>query len=181
MRLSDPAMPFIPGEDPVHLANLAGDALHLNQVGMARTLRISRRTITRWYARHSAPSLGNLQDLARLVHPTDAALAARLAAVSGETLEGLGLVSPPDATAQTAAPPGATSRPFPPVPLLVDAIVCAAAEASQSTPTAMRGVLRAAFARARELGLTIEEVNAALSPPAPAAATRRGAGDPTGP
>jgi hypothetical protein len=48
---------------------------------------------------------------------------------------------------------------------LVESIVCAAADTMQTPPAAVREVLRAAFARAHALGLTVEEVDAALSPP----------------
>lgn len=47
---------------------------------------------------------------------------------------------------------------------MVESIVCAAAETMQTTPSAVRDVLRTAFARARGLGMTIEEVDDALSP-----------------
>jgi MoxR-like ATPase len=50
--------------------------------------------------------------------------------------------------------------------LFVDAIVCAAAEALDASPRAVRGALLAAFACAREAGLPVETVEKALAPPA---------------
>lgn len=114
--------------------------------------------------------MDQLQTLARAVYPEDAALAAKVAAEGGQTLEGLGLVRPEPAPPPA---PSAPPRPFPPTRLVAESVVCAAAEAMQAPPAVMREVLRAAFARA--LGLSLEEMNEALSPPAetaPAKATR---------
>jgi hypothetical protein len=47
---------------------------------------------------------------------------------------------------------------------LVDAVVCAGAEVSDASPRALRPVLHVAFKRALELGLSVEEVTAALAP-----------------
>ena len=47
----------------------------------------------------------------------------------------------------------------------MDAMLCAAAEASDASPKALRPVLHVAFKRARELGLSVEDVEAALAPP----------------
>jgi hypothetical protein len=80
-----------------------------------------------------------------------------------------GLASPAPPAGATVPVPAAPVRPVPSDALLVESIVCAAAEALQSTPTIVRDVLRVAFARARALGMTTEEVDAALQP-APAAA-----------
>jgi hypothetical protein len=45
---------------------------------------------------------------------------------------------------------------------IVDTVVCAAAEAMQLMPDAIRPALRAAFRRARLAGLSVEAVDAAL-------------------
>ena len=47
---------------------------------------------------------------------------------------------------------------------MVDVVVCAAAEALDVSPRAVRPALLAAFQRAREAGLTLEQVEKALSP-----------------
>jgi hypothetical protein len=111
--------------------------------------------------------MDQLQTLARAVHPEDAVLAAKVAAEGGQTLEGLGLVRPEPPP--RAAPPAPPPRPFPPTRLVAESVVCAAAEAMQAPPAVMREVLRAAFARAQALGLSLDEMNEALSPPAEAA------------
>jgi hypothetical protein len=163
-------MPLIlPGPDAIRLVIQSQATLGLSQEKLGELLAASRRTISRWVSGQSAPSLVQLQVLARAVHPANAALAAALAAESGQTLESLGLVPPAPAMAATpATPPLPAPRPYPPTRLIVESVVCAAAEAMQATPTAVREVLRAALARAQSLGLSVEEMNEALSPAAEA-------------
>jgi hypothetical protein len=77
-------------------------------------------------------------------------------------LEGLGIAKP--APPVVAAPaPVVPVRPFPPTRLVVESVVCAATEVMQASPVAVHGVLRAAFARARGLGRTVEEMDEALT------------------
>jgi hypothetical protein len=120
-----------------------------------KALRASERTALRWAAGQSTMSVSQLRDLARLVYPRDATLAAEIAAAASETLESLGIVAPPP-----PLPPPVAPRPDPNV--LTDVVVCAAADALNLAPNAVRGALLAAFARARELGLTVQEVEGAL-------------------
>jgi hypothetical protein len=54
-----------------------------------------------------------------------------------------------------------------PAGVLVDSVVCAAAEAMQVAPQAIRPAVLAAFARARDAGLTTDAVVAVLTPPPP--------------
>jgi hypothetical protein len=54
--------------------------------------------------------------------------------------------------------------------LLVDAVVCAAADVLEVAPVTLRGALLAAFRRARELRLSAEDVEVALAPAPTAAA-----------
>jgi hypothetical protein len=61
-----------------------------------------------------------------------------------------------------APAPAPVAAPGPPTHLVVESVVCAAAERLQATPTAVREVLRAAFARARTLGLSVQQVDDAL-------------------
>src|SRR5579883_312748 len=123
-------------------------------------LGVSKRTSARWTSGYSIPLVSQVCTLARLVYPEDAELAAELAAAASETLVTLGLEPPP-----TPSPP-----PSPPPPaLVVDAVVCVAADALQATPSAVRGAVLAAFKRARELRLSVEDVESALTPPAPPA------------
>ena len=85
--------------------------------------------------------------------PEDRALAAALAQAG--PLGALGLAA---AIAATAPP-----RPFPRVALLVDSVVLAALDAALGAGApvprqAVQEVVRAAFARAQALGLTVDEV-----------------------
>jgi hypothetical protein len=48
--------------------------------------------------------------------------------------------------------------------VLLDSVVCAAPDAMAASAGALRPVLRAAFGRARELGLSVEDVERGLSP-----------------
>jgi transcriptional regulator with XRE-family HTH domain len=154
-------MPYIPSRDAVALVLKAQLTLGVSQKELGAILGISRRTVSRMASNLSDPTLAQLQRLARAVHPRDASLAAALAAEGATSLEDLGLVR----VAPPAAPPAPPSRPFPPVRLLVESVVCAAAEAMQAPPMAVRNVLRSALARAHALGLSVEEMNEALAPP----------------
>ena len=166
-------MPHVPGRGATLLVIKAQDSLALTQEGLARLVGSSRRTMTRWWSGQSGPSVSQLQVLARAVHPRDPGLAAKLAEEGGATLEALGLARPASPTA-TLLTPAVAGRPFPPVRLVVDAVVCAAAEAMQAPPGPIRDVLRAAITRARVLGLTLEEMDEALSsPPSPAPESER--------
>src|SRR4029077_16663730 len=70
-----------------------------------------------------------------------------------------------------SAPPSPPPPPRPPPPApppppdpryIVDTVVCAAAEAIQLMPEAIRPALRAAFRRARLAGLSVQDVDKAL-------------------
>ena len=137
----------------------AQTALGLSQEGLGAKLGSSKRTVSRWASSRSAPSMDQVQTLARLVHPVNPTLAAGLAEASGETLQSLGIVepAPPPAPAQPSVTPVA-----PPARVVVQAVVCAAAEALQATPSTVRPAILAAFRTARELGMSVEDVERAL-------------------
>jgi len=176
-------MPFTVSHDCIPLITLAQRDLGMSQAQLADLFQTSRRTITRIVASKALPSTFQLHVLARALHPVNPELAARLAAEGNATLEGLGIVQPaappppppPEPPPVVELPPPVVlapeppPRPQPPPRLMVESIVCAAAETMQTTPSAVRDVLRTAFARARGLGMTIEEVDDALSPPPVAA------------
>jgi transcriptional regulator with XRE-family HTH domain len=130
-------------------------ALGLSQAQLAAALGSSKRTAARWEAGRATLAPWQACQLARLVHRVDPAIAAEVADAAGETLESLGLVAP--AATPAAPPPPATS-------LVVDAIVCVAADVLMTTPKTVREALHAAFRRARELRLSVEEVENALAP-----------------
>ena len=156
-------------------------ALGMTQRELAQLLGVTRRTVGRWEAGASAPSTDQLRRLAHVAHPRDAALAEELASEGDATLEALGLRSPappspsasPAPALAPAAPPAPSAppaRPFPPVALLVDSIVHVAARAlndedpARDSVAAVTAVLRIAFTRASARGLTVGEVERALSP-----------------
>jgi transcriptional regulator with XRE-family HTH domain len=125
----------------------ARQALGTTQEDLGQRLGVSRRTAQRW-AISGIPSY-HLDGLARLVLPHDRVLAGEIAAAAGTTLEAAGIVQPP---------------PPPPAPPdgVVDAVVCAAAEAMEMMPKEIRPGLHAAFARAKEIGLTVDVIERAL-------------------
>ena len=127
--------------------------LQVSQNELAARLGVSRRTGQRW-TKGTGPGGTELQGMARLVFPVDAALAAEIAEAAGTTLDALGLLPEP-----TPAAPASSAVPSDRV---VDAVVCAAAEAMRVVPQDVRSALLAAFACARELGLTVEDVERVL-------------------
>jgi hypothetical protein len=157
---------IIAGSVTQHVA-LASRALGLTRRTMADLCGTSPRTVQRWFGGGSTPSHGQVYALARAVFPRDAQIADALAQEAGTTLVELGLVLPP-APVVAAQPPGPPPRAFPPVALMVDSILHAATqsvEAHAADPASHQAVLeitRAAFARARGLGLSVEEVDEAL-------------------
>jgi DNA-binding XRE family transcriptional regulator len=148
---------------PALLAD-ARRALGLTQEQLGTLLSSSKRTVQRWETGRGVPYAWHLAPLAARVHPHDAELAADLAAAAGGTLESLGIVAPPAPPPPPPAPEPATPPPMPPMPrhLAVDAVVCVASESLGQLPGPVRGALLAAFRRARELGLSCDEVERAL-------------------
>ena len=133
MHNAAPRMP----DDRLVFFELARVALGTTQEALGKMLGVSRRTAQRWGA-SGIPGY-ELTKLARLVLPRDRALAVKIAAAAGTTLEAAGMEPPP--------PP-----PAPPPDGVVDAVVCAAAEAMEMMPKEVRPGLHAAFARAAPEG-----------------------------
>lgn len=123
--------------------------LGVNQRGFAKLVATSLRTVSRWTNGSSFPSAADLTKLARLVHPRDPALAAQIASAAGGTVESLGIAPP-------APPPRASPA------QLVEQVLYAAAEAADLSPRAVRPALVAAFRRASQARLTLDEALAAL-------------------
>jgi hypothetical protein len=139
----------MPTERPILVD--AGHVLGLGQEGVGKIMGVSGRTIQRWGSGSGLRLIRpHAESLARAVYPKDAELAAHIAAAAGTTLQELGIAS---------VPPG------PRAGHLVDSLVCAAAEAMDVLPRLVRPGLLAAFARALEMGLTVEMVHAALAGP----------------
>jgi|SRR5579872_2795260 len=148
--------------------------LELTQRTLGELLGSSMRTAQRWAAGQATPAPNQLKQLAIAVHPRDAELAASIGATIGETLESLGLVI-------ARAPELPPAAPAPPTPspeltlLLVEAVVCAAAEALDASPRVVRAALLAGLERAQNAHLTVEAMLDALrpTPPAPKPRSRR--------
>jgi transcriptional regulator with XRE-family HTH domain len=139
-----------------HLLSNARRLLGMSQAQFGPALGASHRTAVRWDAGKSYPGEGSFRTLARLLAPLDRGLAAEAAANIGETLVDLGIVEPPPV--ETAPPPRS------PPEDLVDALLCAAANQAGAVPETMRPVLYAVFRRAREVGLSVDEVERVLAP-----------------
>lgn len=136
-----------------------------SQGALGEFLGASQRSGQRWERGESVPSREQLQRLAAIVFPKNDKLAEEIAHATGSTLEQLGIVRAPP---QPASPPAPPPPPLPDPIHIVDTVVCAAAEAMQLMPDAVRPALRAAFRRARLAGLSVEAVDAALGGASPA-------------
>jgi hypothetical protein len=165
---------------PAALFELSRQALGTTQVGLGKLFGVARRTAQRWSS-SGVPSY-HLPQLAAYVHPHDAKLAAEIALSAGTTLEALGLVTPqPETVAPVHAPshaiPPARVPPAPPMlvppmaarpsptplpPAVVEAVVCACAEAMDLSPRQVRPGLHAAFAVALEIGLDVQTAERGL-------------------
>ena len=155
---------LVPSPDLLFRCMKAG---HLNQRELATVLGTSDRTVSRWLGGGAGTLVpAQFHALARAAFPGDRALAAELAALGNSTLEGLGLVQAPPAPRPATAPaPAAAPPPVAPVQpppaildALLDSIVCAAADLHSLPSREIRPMVAAAFARAVELGLTVEAV-----------------------
>ena len=128
------------------------------QQGAGRGPGCSPRTITAYRFKHGGVlSPLDYAKLARVCHPHDQTVARQLAAQGGHTLASLGL-----ADAAAAAPVRFNASGA----HLVDSVVCAAAEALDVSPRAMRPALRAAVERMVALGMPAQAVLDALGPAA---------------
>jgi hypothetical protein len=107
-------------------------------------------TVGRLEAGRRRATVQELTKLAELVRPRDAALADKLLVAAGVAPQ-----RPPAASAQADARGLPRSH-------VVDGVLCAAAEAADLSPKAMRRALLAAFERAQTVGLSVAEVIAGL-------------------
>jgi hypothetical protein len=151
---------------PDPLPRLLGQAQYALDLGsqgeLGELLGASRRSGQRWAVGRASPSGPQFEDLVRRVYEVDKDLAAQLAAARQTTLLAMGVVAP-------SAPPF-----VPPADRVADSVLCAAAEAMDVSPRAIRPAIHAAFTRARELGLTVEAMEKALRGGAPTAAAADG-------
>jgi hypothetical protein len=125
----------------------------MSQAEFGPALGWSHRTAVRWERGRSEPTQASLVELASLLAPVDRDLAAEAAVAAGETLESLGLAAKPVEEKRDSR---VTAND------LADAVVCAVADETDLLPRALRPLLHQAFARARALGLTVEQVEEGL-------------------
>jgi hypothetical protein len=159
------------GDDVCALVTGAQLALGFTQRQVAEAVGTSLRTVQRWSSQGGSPCVGELRTLAVLVHPHDAALAAKLAAVIGETLESLGLVTalPPPVAEPSPVGLSALANREPALPpnvmaALAESVVAAAAESMDVSPRVVRPALLAAMERAKSAGLDVDGLLSALRP-----------------
>jgi transcriptional regulator with XRE-family HTH domain len=146
-------MPPYPTSEPHHvLVAKARGALAMTQKEIGRHLGVSSKTVGRWMKSGTTLAPFQARLLVNLLLPVDRELAARVAATQGETLAAL----LPEVPARPALDEAAVS-------VAVDAVVCAAAHAADVSPRVVRPALLAALRRAREAGVTVEQVEAALA------------------
>lgn len=161
-RVTVCAMSLPDADTAVSLVLQAQEALGMSLSSVGKVMGLSRRTMSRWMRdRGTSMYPSRAEALARAVHPRDADLAARIAAAGGLTLAHLGLKT----TAETTLEQTASMR--------VDAVVCAAAETLDASPRAVRPALLAALRRAREVGLSLDQLEAWLAASLEAAAATR--------
>jgi len=140
--------------------------LLMNQQQLADLARSSLRTVQRWETKRSFPHADSLHLIADAVRLHDVALASELdeyaprprAPVPAPIAASVAPVTPP----ATPSPPRAAQIP---IYVLVDSVVCAAAEAMSVAPRAIRPAILAAFERARAAELTFDDVLAELTRP----------------
>ena len=165
--------------DWLELFALGHRKLGCTAVELAARLGVSPRTISRWYAGQTSPGPVSVHDLAHIVHEEDPALARRLWEPAASYLRQASLPSRPlSAVAAAPASPSALLRP-PDTRAsrsdLADLVVVAACDALDAAPRTIRPAILAAVRRARALGLTLDDIETALTPP-PSAKRPAGAG-----
>jgi hypothetical protein len=134
-----------------YLLQRALSTLDIHGKDLAAALHVSPRTMSRWRSGTHRPTRDQLHALVRSVHPRDAALASEIAAAMGEALS----------TIVPAPPP--TVAPVDELYNRVDGLVCAAAEAMNVPPAAVRPALAAAFGRARAMQMSLDAIATALT------------------
>jgi hypothetical protein len=163
-------MSFPPNESHADLLARGQKTLGWLNIELAKALGVSRRTITRWQTRRTGVSEFAFGVLAPFVHPKDPALAATMWAIASEFHARFGLPPLPPLPGKPASPAeskGASAGP-------IEGVLFAACDAADVAPRVARLALLAAVRRAKELGLTMDDVERGLAPvPKKAAAAKR--------
>ena len=138
----------------------AQKSLGMTHLQFGRVLGVSARTSARWRSGQSLIPADVVGNVIEMLMRVDVPLAAELAETIGHTLVSLGLEkAPAPPPLPLVAPPKLPAA----SPLVVDSIVVAFADAANATPRRARAGLLAALARARELGVTMDQLERALS------------------
>ena len=152
-------------------------AMGVTATELAKLHGVSPKTIGRWLRGETSVSSIEIGELAPLVYPYDPQLSQRMFDFAREDAV-LSKLSPPPGLPQheheppTPVPPPLVLpvlRPLPPlsVKARTDAVVCAACDAIDVSPRVLRPALLAAVREARELNLSLEEIEQQLAPRAP--------------
>jgi transcriptional regulator with XRE-family HTH domain len=164
-------MRTLASDTPRHMRRIlrsARQALGMSQTELAEALGSSRRTIIRRERGQTDIAPFQVQRLADLVRAEDPDLADELLVAAG--LEPVAVVEMPPAApvVEVAIMPAPVEEPPKPatpayVPKqAVEAVLYAAADAIDESPRRIKPAIVAAFARAKEMGLTVEQVVEAL-------------------
>jgi DNA-binding XRE family transcriptional regulator len=131
--------------------------LKLTQKELALKVGFAQRTLVRWEGGGSQFYPSDALKLAPHVYPVDRGVAAELVAYAGQTLVSAGLEAPPP-PALPAEPPPPPPPPIAPEILLalVESVVCAAADAADSTPKAVRASVHLVLRHAHALRLDLD-------------------------
>ena len=145
----------------------ASEAMGISGAELARRHGVATKTVGRWLRGQSSIGPFALGQIASLVYPHDRELAARMHAYSIRECTRIGVPLPPPLPIPPTPPTGEAGAPtmfVAPPSSRVDALVCAACEAIDVSPRVLRPALLAAFRAARELHLTVDEVEQHLAP-----------------
>jgi hypothetical protein len=145
-------------ESEIDLLVLGHRALGIPGTELAALLGVTPKTVYRWYAKRTSVNAGNIGALALHVHPHDPALAKRLHDYATRTLAEYRMPPPPPLPTAPAPEPSASPVSLAPRSLRVEAVVHAVCDALDAGPRAVRPAVHAAFRRARELALSVDDV-----------------------
>ena len=152
-------------EDSIELLERGRIALGVSPADLARLLGVSPKTVWRWLGRRTTMATQHLGALALLVHPHDAALAARIHAFASAWLIERGF-EPPEPLPVPVDTTPKVEAPVLPMRLRVETVVYAACKASNTTPVVATRAILAALRRAREVGISVDDLERELEPAA---------------
>jgi transcriptional regulator with XRE-family HTH domain len=123
-------------------------AMGLSQERVAQLHGVSTRTVERWSLGETTPSLRDRTKLLHTFRDAPRPVLEALARASGTTL----------AAAATPVGPASAERPALSARQRVDLVVCAVADATDTSPKTARALVRTAFRAAHGAGIAVEDV-----------------------